>query len=132
MRTWLRVGLAGAMLCGLINGGTMAQPKDPPRSGSSHASLRAYPDAIISVTDAASAITVTVDPGGSGLTARDAQGAVLWQVDVLQQTGKPSEGFPVVRHLAATGRGTVSIVVGKHRYVEVDLKSGALKLLGED
>lgn len=132
MRNWLGAALAGAMLCGLGYGGILVQAKDPPRGGADHASLRAYPNAVVSVTDTASGISVTVEPGGSLLTARDAQGAVLWQADVLQATGKPSEGFPVVRHLAVSGGGMLSIVVGKNRYVEADLRSGALKLLGED
>ena len=132
MRTWPGVGFAVAILCGLTNGGITVQAKDPPRPATNHASVQAYPEAVVSATDAASGITVSVEPDGSVLTARNAAGAVLWQADVVKQTGKPAEGTAVVRHVAPTGRGTVSLVVGKNRVVEADLKSGALKLLGED
>jgi hypothetical protein len=131
MRIWLGVALAGAMLFSLANGGNIVQAKDPP-DGTRHASLQAYPDATVSATDTASGITVSVGPDGSTLTARDAAGAVLWHADVLKQTGKPSAGFPVVRNVMITAHGTVSLIIGKNRVVEADLKSGALKLMGED
>jgi hypothetical protein len=129
MRTLIKVGIAIAALYGVTNynGGVIVQAKD-----SQHASIKAYPDAIVSATDAASGITVSVDRDGKTVSAHSSAGAVLWHVDVLKETGSPSVGFAVVRRVDITPRGTVSLVVGKHRYVEANLKSGEMKVLGED
>lgn len=134
MQRRIYISAAGAVLCAVasFDGGLIVQAKDTKGGASAHASLRAYPEAVVSVTDPASGITVSVDPNGTALTARSKSGGVLWRADVLQETGKPSVGFPVVRRLDATDRGAVSVVVGKHRFVEADLNSGKLKFLGED
>ena len=126
---------AGAAILGVLaclDGGFDVQAKDLKQNAGDHASLRSYPDAVLSVTVAASGVVVTVAANGTTLVAKNAAGDVLWRADVLKLTGTPSTGFPVVRNLSISDRGSVSIVVGKHRYVEADLKSGALKLLGED
>jgi methyl coenzyme M reductase beta subunit len=134
MRTLIKVGVAIAILYGVTNynGGAIVQANDSKRTASGHASIHAYPDAIISATDAASGITVSVDRDGASVTARSSAGAILWHADVLKETGRPSVGFPVVRRIDITARGTASLVVGKHRFVEVDLKNGKMKMLGED
>jgi hypothetical protein len=113
------------------HGGSVVQSKDR-NTGSHHESLRAYPEAVVSATDAASGITVSVDPDGKFVSAKDQAGTVLWREDVLEKTGRPSEGAPVVRYVAIMGGGKVSLVVGKHRYVEADLTTGKLRVAGED
>jgi hypothetical protein len=105
---------------------------NPKLEASGHASLRAYPDAVLSVTDRPSGLTVTVDADGSGLTATNAAGAVVWHKDVIGETGAPATGSPVIRQVSITTPGTVSLVIGKHRYVDADLSTGALHLQGED
>jgi hypothetical protein len=129
MRTLIKVGIAIAVLYGVTNynGGVIVQAKD-----SQHASIKAYPDAIVSATDAASGITVSVDRDGKTVSAHNSSGAVLWHVDVLKETGSPSVGFPVVRRVEFTKQGMVLLIVGKHRAVEADLKSGQMKLFGEN
>lgn len=99
---------------------------------SQHASVLAYPDAIVTATDPASRITISVDTDGRSVSARSSDGAVLWRVDVLKETGKPSEGFPVVRRIEFTKQGKVLLIIGKHRAVEADLKSGEMKVFGEN
>lgn len=118
---------------GVLNysGGVIVQADDSKRP-SQHASIHAYPDAIVSATDAASGITVSVDPDGRTVSARSSAGAVLWRADVLKETGRPSEGFPVVRRIEFTKQGMVLLIVGKHRAVEADLNSGQMKLFGEN
>jgi hypothetical protein len=108
------------------------QAKDPTTAPERHASLSAYPDAVIAATDAASGITVSVEPDGTTLSARDAAGAVLWRADVLASAGRPSTGFPVIRRVNIAAGGKLTLVVGKQRVVEADLKTGAMKLLGEN
>lgn len=129
---WRNVGFAAALLCGLIHGGNAVRAKDPTADAGRHASTAAYPEAVLSATDVASGITVSVEPNGTTLTARDAAGTVLWQADALKQAGKPSTGFPVVRRVDVAENGKVTLVVGKQRVVEVDLKTGAMKLAGEN
>jgi hypothetical protein len=134
MRTFARAALAVAIACGVVNqsGGAIVQADETNKGAGGHASLRAYKDAVVSATDPGSGITVSVDPDGAAVTARDRGGTVLWHADVLKVTGRPSEGFAVVRRVEIGAAGTVELVVGKHLYVEADLKSGRLKLMGED
>jgi hypothetical protein len=133
MRTLTKVGVAIVILCGVTNdnGGAIVQAKNPNRP-SQHASIQAYPDAIVSATDAASGITVSVDRDGKTVSARNSAGTVLWQADVLKETGLPSTGFPVVRRIDIGQQGAASLIIGKHRAVEVDLQSGKMKLFGEN
>jgi hypothetical protein len=129
MRTLIKVGIAMAILYGVTNynGGVIVQAND-----SQHASKKAYPEAIVSATDAASGITVSVDQDGTTVSAHNSAGGVLWRADVLKETGRPSEGFPVVRRVEFTKQGRVLLIIGKHRAVEADLKSGQMKLFGEN
>lgn len=96
-----------------------------------HASLVAYPNAVVVTNDAATGITVSVETNGRELKAAAKDGTVLWKVDVIKEWGKPSVGKPVIRHLAITG-GKVEVTVGKHMFGEVDLKTGKAVLRGED
>ena len=96
-----------------------------------HASLAAYPNAVVEAKDAASGTTVTVEPNGREIKAVDKGGKVLWKVDLIQALGKPSTGDPVVRHVAIRG-GKVYVLLGKSLSGEVDLKTGKAVLRGED
>ncbi len=121
------------MFFGLVNGlGAIAMQSQEASNAPLHASIRAYPDAVVSATDATTGITVSIDSDGTSVVAHDATGAELWRRDVLQETGRPYEGFPVVRHVANIEGGKFSVVVGKHRYVEGDIRTGKLKLIGEN
>ncbi|MBX3567718.1 MAG: hypothetical protein KF914_06640 [Rhizobiaceae bacterium] len=96
-----------------------------------HASLGPYSDAVLSATDAASGITLSVEPNGTVLSAERA-GKPLWAVDIIEAAGKPSTGFPVIRLVETNKPGFATVVVGKSRTVEVDLSTGAVHVLGED
>jgi hypothetical protein len=72
----------------VVYGGSVVQSQDrntEPR----HASLRAYPEAVVSATDAASGITVAVEPDGKFVSAKNRVGTVLWRENVLEKTGRP-------------------------------------------
>jgi len=134
MRSLIRSVVTFAIVYGILNGsgGGFVQAGDSKQGATEHASVRAYPDAIVSATDPSSGITVSVDQDGTSVTARTSAGTVLWRADVLKETGRPSVGFPVVRRIDITAHGSISLVIGKHRFVEADLKSGKMKLLGEN
>jgi hypothetical protein len=125
------VGVA-CMAINAIMGGAVVQAENTPTGGPAHASLRAYPEAILSVADAASGLTVAVADNGVVLTATDASGKEVWRVDVIAAIGKPSTGAPVVRHVSIDKPGLVSLVLGKHKYADADLRTGAITDLGED
>jgi hypothetical protein len=96
-----------------------------------HASLKSYPEAVLTATDAASGTTLSVAPNGTVLTA-EKDGRTLWSVDIVAATGKPATGFPVIRLVEVTKPGTAMLVVGKGRAVEVEIASGRARALGED
>lgn len=96
-----------------------------------HSSVVAYPNAVLSATVAATGITVTVEPNGQELKAVNKDGAVLWQVDLLQKWGKPHTGAAVIRHLAIR-EGHVNVTIGKAMVGTVDLKTGEAKIIGEE
>ena len=103
----------------------------PSQTNAPHASLAAYPNAVISISDGPTGITVSVEPSGRELKAVSKEGTVLWRIDLIKQWGKPKVGSPVIRYLAL-GNGKVSVTIGKHMNGDVDLKTGKLRLIGED
>ncbi len=103
----------------------------PAQTNAPHASLAAYPNAVISVTDGPTGITVSVEPNGRELKAMSKDGTVLWKADLIKQWGKPKVGSPVIRYLAL-GNGKVSVTIGKHMNGDVDLKTGKPRFAGED
>lgn len=134
MRKLARAAFAVVVVYAIMIGshGAIANADDSPGGATEHASVRAYPNAIMSATDPGSGITVSIDRDGTSVTARSATGTVLWHADVLKETGWPSVGFPVVRYIEVTAHGGVLLVIGKHRFIEADLMNGKMKLLGED
>lgn len=96
-----------------------------------HASLKAYPEAVLSATDAQSGIKVAVEPDGTSLTATDKSGRVIWKADVVKEVGAPPVGEPVVRHVSIKGQ-TVTLVLGKHRVAEATLETGKVRLVGDN
>ena len=121
----LAVWIIGAALFGAFQGGTgMAE------ATSRNAALEAYPDAVLSAS--ADGVTVKVGADGRTVSAQDPAGTTIWSVDVIKQGGEPNEGFPVVRYLEIKKTGSVSVVVGKGLYLEIDLKTGNVATLGED
>src|SRR5262245_346507 len=124
MKSGARLQMVRVLLVTMLCGNAMAFGElgvtAEKTAGGGHKSLHFYPEAVVTASDPGSGIVVSVDPDGTGLTARDASGAVLWHADVLKQTGSPYSGFPVVRRVGIVHGTTVSIVVGKSRTVEAD------------
>jgi hypothetical protein len=129
MRTWVAIAVFCMSLLGGINGyGGVGMNQ---ASGGEHASLKYYPDAVLSATDGATGVALSVEPDGRTLVARDRSGNTLWQTDVLAAAGKPGTGFPVIRSVAINA-GKASLIVGKTMTVGVDLKTGSAAVLGEN
>jgi hypothetical protein len=97
-----------------------------------HASVQAYSNAEVAAQDDVSGIKVAVDSNGTGVTATNRSGHVIWRKDVVQETGLPRTGNPVVRDIKVSSNGTVLLLIGKHRYVEADIYSGVMHLLLEE
>lgn len=116
------ISVAVVVLYGIITG-AIVNADGSKGDATEHASVRAYPNAIVSATDSDSGITVSVDRDGMSVTARSATGTVLWHGDVLKKTGRPSVGCPVVRYIKITAHGGVLLVIGKHRFIEADLRA---------
>ena len=96
-----------------------------------HASLAAYPDAVISCSDTSSGASFEVEPDGRTLVAKGGDGSELFKGDVIAQCGSPAVGSPVVRNIAVNA-SSLEITFGKHSYATLDLKSRALSCKGSD
>ncbi|MBS0262262.1 MAG: hypothetical protein JSS02_09955 [Planctomycetes bacterium] len=97
-----------------------------------HASLAAYPQAVISVKDPKTSMIFYVESNGRRVVAFDQDAAVVWSVDVLAKaTIKPAQGQPVIRHLRLQ-EGELWITCGKHDHAKVDIKTGKTEFVGAD
>jgi len=85
----------------------------------------------LSVNDEKVGISVGVKDNHRALVAKDKQGKVLWEVDVIKKSGAPTVGQPMIRRLTLKD-GKVTAVYGKHSFADFDLKSGKLLASGSD
>ncbi len=83
------------------------------------------------VTDETSGISVALKDDDRSLVAKDREGKVLWEVDVIKQAGAPAVGQPVVRHISVKD-AKVTAAYGKHSFADFDLKTGRLLSAGSD
>ena len=86
-----------------------------------HASLVAYPGAVIKAEDQENGIVVEVAENGKDLLAKKKE-QLLWKAAPV---GGNEIGTAVIRHVAIKN-GHVDIVIGKHRYVQFDLTTGKM------
>jgi hypothetical protein len=127
MKNMIAVLLVGVFCVGCSlraaenNESTKPATGDKKEGGKVHASLAAYPGAIIKAEDKDSQITVEVKENGTDLVAKK-NDKDLWIV-VLAKGNEV--GTPVIRHVAIA-EGKVSVVIGKHRFVTVDLNTGKM------
>lgn len=126
------VGLDGK---GSASGGAGAAipPKKPAPPATAHASLAAYPNAVVSV--AAAGIVVAVAPDGRTLKATNEKSEppkpILWSVDLVKAWGAPATGSPVIRSLRIEGESVV-VTIGKSMTGKVEIRTGKATLIGED
>lgn len=97
-----------------------------------HASLVAYPGAIISLKDPQTGMTFYVESDGRKLIALDRDGAPAWGLDVFAEAEvAPAVGKPVIRHLWLDG-GYLWATCGKHDSVRIDVANGKAERAGAD
>jgi len=126
--------LMGALACHLcLSPVHSAQEKDVPKTAAAtHASLAAYPKAVISLKDPKTEMIFYVESNGRRLVAFDKDGAVAWSVDVLAEAKiKPARGEPVIRHLRLQD-GELRVTCGKSDEAKVQLKTGKTEYVGAD
>ncbi len=113
-------------------GASQATAEDEPKKPADHASIAAYPQAVISVKDAKSQMLFYVESDGRQLVAFDKDGAVAWRVDVMAE-GKMEvkQGTPVIRHLLIQD-GELFATCGKAYSYKVDVKTGKVQFQGND
>lgn len=104
-----------------------------PRSLSSvHASLSAYPNAVISLKDPRTGMLFYVESNGRRLVGFNDDGRVVWNVDVLDAAKiKASPGQAVIRHLRLEG-DQLWVTFGKSDTATVQIKTGAVQYKGSD
>jgi hypothetical protein len=115
----------------VVASGGMADVRAPAKAPRfPHASLAAYPGAVISLKDPGTGMTFYVESDGRRLIALDRDGAPAWGLDVLAEAKvAPAVGKPVVRHLRLDG-DRLWATCGKHDFVGIDVKSGEVKYAG--
>lgn len=106
--------------------------KAPEAPRFAHASLAAYPNAVISLKDAKTGMTFYVESDGRRLVALDRNGELVWGVDVMDEANfKPHLGEPVVRHLRLDG-GRLWATCGKKDLVRIAVETGEVEYTGRD
>lgn len=126
--------LVAALTCYLcLSAVSPAQEKDVPKKApAAHASLAAYPKAIISLKDWKTEMVFYVESNGRRLVALDKDGAVAWSVDVFAEAQvKPAQGDPVIRHLRLQD-GELRVTCGKHDEAKVQINTGKTEYVGAD
>ena len=97
-----------------------------------HASLSAYPDAIVSLRDPLSGVIYRVERDGRNLVALGKDGLQRWRVDLANTEMLKEVGNRlVIRHLRLEG-GQLVVTCGKSHAVRVDVATGAATYLGSD
>jgi len=123
--------LIGLLACHFCLSDVQSAPeKDAPKT--THASLVAYPKAVISLKDPKTEMIFYVESNGRRLVALDKDGAVAWSVDVLNEAKiKPAQGEPVIRHVRLQD-GELRVTCGKSDEVKVQIKTGKTAYVGAD
>jgi len=104
----------------------------PRTPSAAHASLSAYANAVISLKDPKTGITLYVESNGRRLVGFNDDGGVMWSVDVLDAVKiKASPGQPVIRHLRLEG-DHLWVTIGKSDTTKVQIETGKVQYIGSD
>ena len=118
----------GSFIKGEVWTGLIESPSVNFNIVSVHASLAAYPNAVIVANDVATGITVSVEPNGRELKAIGKDGTVLWKMDLVKKWGM---GSTAIRYLSIRGE-KIEVTIGKHTFGEVEIKTGKDQFKGSD
>lgn len=124
-----RTMMGWVAVIGLMIGATHAA--DTQDSESDHASLRAYPEAKITVKDSKTGITVQVKSDGRHVVAISGNGDALWLTEVIGKNYSCVAGSPVIRHLQIEA-DKVGVTFCKTSYGEIELKTGVFRFIGQN
>ena len=127
------IPLIGAIVsCLWLNGVASDQEKDVKRAVAAHASVAAYPQAVISLKDPKTGMVFYVESNGRRLVAFAEDGEVAWSLDVLAEAQiMPVQGVPVIRHLRLQ-HGELRVTCGKHDEAKVEISTGKAEYVGAD
>lgn len=126
----LVIGLAMVLRFGAAQ--EAASRVEAPAPRFEHASLAAYPNAVISTNDPKTGMIFYVESDGRRLVALGRDGTLAWGIDVFKEADvKAVVGNPVVRHLRVDG-GSISATCGKHDWVRIDVRTGRARFMGSD
>jgi hypothetical protein len=136
MKSTIPVLTAAAILMATVIGtgyGTSTPEKEEhSQIGASHASIQAYPQAVVTLKEPKSGMLFYVESNGRRLVAFEKDGNVAWSVDVLAEAKvKPARGAPVIRDLKLID-GALSVTCGRSDYARVQPKTGKTEYLGND
>ncbi len=124
----------GLLVCalGLIVQPVTQEEQVPKTPVSWHASLAAYPTAVISLKDPKTEMTFYVESNGRRLVAFAKDGSVQWSVDVLEEAKvMPAVGQPVIRDLRLDGND-LWVTYGKSETAKVQIDTGKTEHVGAD
>jgi hypothetical protein len=108
------------------------QGQDVKKVIAAHASLTAYPRAVISLKDPTTGMVFYVESNGRRLVAFSTDGILAWSVDVLAEAKiKPAQGAPVIRHLRLQD-GELRVACGKSDEAKVEISTGKAEHVGAD
>jgi hypothetical protein len=109
-----------------------ASPPPPPDTPFrfAHASLAAYPNAVISLRDPDTGMTFYVESDGRRLVTLDRDGRLAWGVDLLENIEIPPRmGNPVIRRIVLR-EGKLWAVAGKSDTIQIDPLTGKATHMG--
>jgi len=129
---WLAGAILGGLIPCLVVEAFAQETQILQTSNSPHASLAAYPAAVISVKDPKNGMLFYVESNGRRLVAFNEDGRIVWTLDVLEEAKiKPSRGQPVIRHLRVEG-DYLWVTYGKSDTAKVQIKTGKMEHVGAD
>jgi hypothetical protein len=116
----------------LVVEATVKEAQIPQPQNAAHASLVAYPNAVISVKDTKTGMLFYVESNGRRLVSFDSDGRVVWSVDVIAHAkAKTFRGQPVIRDLRLQG-DYLSVTYGKSETARVQIQTGKAEYIGTD
>jgi hypothetical protein len=104
-------------------------PEDSSMTGTVSTAESGRPFRIL--TDPKTKHTVAVDPAKRVVTLKDTDGKTIWSVDVLSKAKVPFVGRAEIREIKIND-GSLLVVIGKHSFVNIDMKTGTVSILGSD
>ena len=102
---------------------------EPEEENKDHASLKAYPNAVIKAVDDKTGKIVKVKKDGRTVICRTKDGKLCWETEI-------DTGNTVIRDIRIAekedGKSVITLVFGKHSFGQIDLETGQYSYSGSD